>query len=50
MYFVVKYSSKGDVFFDMHNKEYALKLVQEKLNGNNSYSYWIYQITNNKFF
>ena len=39
MYFVVQYSSKGDVFFDMHNKEYALKLVQEKLNGNNSYSY-----------
>lgn len=23
----------------MHNKEYALKLVQEKLNGNNNYSY-----------
>lgn len=27
------------MFFDMHNKEYALKLVQEKLNGNNGYSY-----------
>ena len=23
----------------MHNKEYALKLVQEKLNGVNNYSY-----------
>lgn len=23
----------------MHNKEYALKLVQEKLNGNNNFSY-----------
>ncbi len=23
----------------MHNKEYALKLVQNKINGNNSYSY-----------
>lgn len=27
------------MFFDMHNKEYAFKLVQEKLNGNNGYSY-----------
>ena len=23
----------------MHNKEYALKLVQEKINGSNNYSY-----------
>ena len=23
----------------MHNKEYALKLVQEKINGLNNYSY-----------
>ena len=23
----------------MHNKEYALKLVQDKINGNNNYSY-----------
>ena len=28
----------------MHNKEYALKLVQNKLNGLNNYSY--YQIAN----
>lgn len=27
------------MYFLMHNKEYALKLVQEKLNGLNSYSY-----------
>ena len=25
--------------FLMHNKEYALKLVQEKLNGLNNFSY-----------
>ena len=29
---------KGDIFI-MHNKEYALKLVQEKINGLNNYSY-----------
>lgn len=30
---------KGDVFLYMHNKEYALKLVQDKINGLNDYSY-----------
>lgn len=32
-------SWKGDVFLYMHNKEYALKLVQDKINGLNNYSY-----------
>ena len=29
---------RRDILY-MHNKEYALKLVQDKINGNNSYSY-----------
>ena len=26
-------------YFYMHNKEYALKLIQDKINGLNNYSY-----------
>lgn len=32
-------SPKGDVILYMHNKGYALKLVQEKIDGLNNYSY-----------
>lgn len=31
--------SHKEVYFIMHNKEYALKLVQDKINGLNNYSY-----------
>ena len=29
---------RRDILY-IHNKEYALKLVQDKINGNNNYSY-----------
>ena len=32
-------SWKGTIFYYMHNKEYALKLVKDKINGLNNYSY-----------
>ena len=31
--------SHKEVYFIMHNKEYALKLVQDKIKGLNNYSY-----------